>query len=233
VPNSKDDATLDLDLIQKWWWLHPFAMIGSPVAINEVCLDVDPRHDGDIWALVDLAGIECMPATRTVLSGRYDGGHHLFFQRPEGVLKEARLPKGIDLRDGGKHYTILPPSVHPDTGGPYFWRGDENRPAAELPDQVHELLKPQLKVINGHHNGQNKNGKPTSKALAGILRTVANMPEGNRQKIGWWVANRLKENGHPDFAWDALEEAMRYNGASEHDISTALRERPGRGRVPS
>jgi hypothetical protein len=68
--------------------------------------------------------------------------------------------------------------------------------------------------------------------LAGICRKVASTPEGNRQTIGFtWAARILKEAGYPPEAWDAVEGAMRAAGASDHDVRTALRERPDRARV--
>lgn len=56
------DATTDVDLVYQWWTRFPFAMIGSPVPVNELCLDIDPRNEGDRWALVEpatTAGITC------------------------------------------------------------------------------------------------------------------------------------------------------------------------------
>jgi hypothetical protein len=231
VRNGFRDATTDLDLIQRRWAQFPFAMIGSPVALDEICLDIDPRNGGDRWELVKAAGIEQLPPTRMVLSGRYDGGHHLFYQRPPGQLTSIRLPKGIDLRVGGKHYTILPPSVHDATGGVYRFTGPHDLPAAPLPEAVAALLVPAV-VQPTAFTSRTPGAEPTPKALAGILRKVATMPEGGdgqcegRQAIGFWAAGRLIEGNYPLMAWDALEDAMRANGASVHDIRTALRERP-------
>jgi hypothetical protein len=55
--NGWKDATTNLELIGTWWAQFRYAMIGSPVAPDELCLDIDPRNDGDPWALVDMAGI--------------------------------------------------------------------------------------------------------------------------------------------------------------------------------
>jgi hypothetical protein len=126
------DATTESAQITQMWADFPYAMIGSPVPADELALDFDPRHGGNRWDLIDMAGIQELPITKMVLSGRYDGGHHLFYQRPLGQLTDVRLPKGIDLRVGGKHYTILPPSVHDATGGAYLWRYREH-PAVDLP----------------------------------------------------------------------------------------------------
>jgi hypothetical protein len=223
--NGFHDATTEISVLRIWWQQFPFAMIGSPVPPAELCLDIDPRSGGDRWALVELAGIAELPVTRMVLSGRYDGGHHLFFQRPHGQLDGTRLKRlGIDIRVGGKHYTVLPPSVHDATGGRYLWRWNPDAPAAPLPAEVAALLippTPQPTAVSGDY-------KPSSKALAGILRKVGENGEGshNRQNIGFWAAGKLLAGNYPLEAWDAVEGVLRTNRATNHDVRTALRERP-------
>jgi hypothetical protein len=230
VPNGKDDATLDLDLITKWWIEHPWAMIGSPVAVDELCLDIDPRNGGDRWALQDLLGIE-LPPTRMVLSGRYDGGHHLFFKRPEGQRVATRLPGGIDLKDGGKGYTILPPSIHPDTGGLYLWR-HENVPAAPLPDAVDKLLIPlNQERVQGEYTPTgdaaseflNSGNKRSAKALAALLRLVGTAEEGERNKKLYWAGRRIAENGYPESAWAHLREAGFDCGLPQNEIAATIK----------
>jgi hypothetical protein len=48
--NGFHDASLDESQIRDWWAQYRYAMIGGPVPVDETCLDVDPRNDGDIWA---------------------------------------------------------------------------------------------------------------------------------------------------------------------------------------
>jgi hypothetical protein len=232
VNNGWKDASTDEAQI-RYWWEHeyPFAMIGSPVPKDQIVLDFDPRHPpGDRWSLCELAGIQELPITQMVLSGRYDGGHHLFYQRPLGQLTGIRIKSlGIDIRVGGKHYTILSPSVHDATGGVYLWRY-RNLKTAVLPDDVAKLLEPvviQRTAVKTHGAD-----RPTGKRLAAICRKVAETPEGNRQTIAFtWAANVLKEARYGPRAWDAVADAMREAGATAHDIRTALRERPDRERV--
>jgi Bifunctional DNA primase/polymerase, N-terminal len=229
--NGFHDATVDQLQIRKWWTQHPFAMIGGPVAVDEVCLDTDPRNGGNLSALIELASLANLPPTRTVFSGRLDGGQHQFFKRPEGSYDgaKARLPRGIDLKDGGKGYTVLPPSVHPDTGGVYFYRKGTRPLCADLPVEIHRILlaPPPRKFTKSASSN-----KPTSSRLRAICKRVAETPEGNRQTIGFqWAANILKKDGFPAQAWDLVEDAMREAGATQHDINTALRERPGGERV--
>jgi len=229
--NGFHDASVDASQICGWWTKHPFAMIGGPVAVDETCIDVDPRNGGNLSALIDLAGVDHLPATRTVFSGRLDGGQHQFFKRPEGSYDgaKARLPRGIDLKDGGKGYTVLPPSVHPDTGGVYFYRKGTQQLCADLPVEIHHVLvAPPLRTVRP----SSASNKPTSTRLRAICKRVAETPEGNRQTIGYqWAANILKTDGFPAQAWDLVEDAMREAGATQHDIDTALRERPGGERV--
>ena len=132
----------------------------------------------------------------------YDGGHHLFFKRPERQLVATRLPEGIDLKDGGKGYTILPPSVHPDTGGVYLWR-HENVPAAPLPDAVDKLLIPlNQKRVQGEYTPtgdaasefRNSGNKRSAKALAALLRLVGNAEEGERNKKLYWAGRRIADD---------------------------------------
>jgi hypothetical protein len=156
------------------------------------------------------------------LSGRYDGGHHLFYQRPLGQLTDVRLPNGIDIRVGGKHYTVLPPSVHDASGGAYLWRYREHA-AVPLPGEIAALLEP----VKIQRTAFTTHKEPTSGRLAGLCRKVASTPEGNRQTIGFeFAANVLKEAGYGPAAWQAVADAMEEAGATPRDIKTALRECP-------
>jgi hypothetical protein len=130
------------------------------------------------------------------LSGRYDGGHDLFYERPLGQLTDARIKSlGIDIRVGGKHYTILPPSVHDVTGGVYLWRY-RTHDVAPLPAEVAKLLEPVV-LQRTAINVRSDNEKPTGKRLATICRKVATTPPGNRQTIAFtWAANILREAGY-------------------------------------
>jgi hypothetical protein len=133
--NGHHDASRDPDIIRSWWQHWPPAMIGAPVPEPFLVIDVDPRNNPNGFAeLEDLVGP--IPQTLTVWSGRNDGGRHLYFRRPAGQLISTRLPKGIDLKVNG--YCIVPPSLHPATGAPYWW---EQRPAAPVPPGLRDLLR--------------------------------------------------------------------------------------------
>jgi hypothetical protein len=113
------DATTDLARIAAWWGgRYRGANIGAKVPQSMIVIDIDPRHGGaeTVAALEDRHGP--LPTTLTTVSGRGDGGQHLFYRRPPGKLSAARLGPGIDLKTSSG-YVVMPPSVHPDSGRPY------------------------------------------------------------------------------------------------------------------
>jgi hypothetical protein len=180
--NGHLNATMDLDQIKAWWTKWPNAMIGAKVPDNYLVLDIDPRNGGSLGDLETLTGP--LPVTLTAWSGRNDGGRHLYFQRPAGLLSSRRLPKGVDLKVNG--YCIMPPSIHPATGQPYRWQ-DEDAPAAAIPPKLSELLRPPTPspIVRAGSNA----------SAVGLLRAVVGAPEGNRNNVLYWAACRAAESG--------------------------------------
>jgi hypothetical protein len=139
---SQHQATTDAEVLAGWWQRWPQALIGHRISPGRMLLDVDPRHGGmETWeALEDEYGP--FRIGRMHYSGRGDGGFHAWFLRPDGLdrLSVKRLHQwarerevgqavgadkwtsGIDLLTHHHRYTILPPSPHPVTGQPYWWR---------------------------------------------------------------------------------------------------------------
>ncbi len=139
------------------------------------------RHTGPAANGGTVEALGALPPTLTAWSGRNDGGRHLYFLRPAGELTSTRLPAGVDLKKNG--CCIVPPSIHPVTGQPYRW---EHHPAAAPPYTLRDLLRPPPRPV------QTFNGSgPTS--AAGLLRTVAEAPVGERNKILFWAACRAVE----------------------------------------
>jgi hypothetical protein len=100
-----------------------------------------------------------MPNTRVHLSGREDGGGHVWFERPGGSLTVTKLDAwakdrglgadvkgrwtaGIDILRHEHRYTILPPSPHPETGRLYRWSAGRglNVLPARMPGWLAEML---------------------------------------------------------------------------------------------
>lgn len=175
-------ATTDPEQIRYWWTKAPDALIGMALPSHLLVLDIDPRHGGSVEELEKQLGP--LPDTLTVWSGRQDGGKHLYFRRPPGELTSTALPNGVDLRIGGKHYLIGPPSKHPDTGAPYVW---EEREAQRLPPAAIRRLQ---------RSSRKPPPRPMSPGTArnGLLAFVAGAPEGERNSRLYWAACRAAEN---------------------------------------
>ncbi len=208
--NGFHDATSDLEQVRAWWSRWPKAMIGAPVPSTLLVLDVDPRNGGSIEGLEDVLGP--LPATLTAWSGRGDGGRHLYYFRPVFRPSAARLPSGIDLKLSG--YCIVPPSVHPATGRPYVW---EHHPIAALPPRALAALRPRpvpartVRTRTGRGSG------------AGLVRTVQESSEGNRNEALFWAACRAVEDGLPESVLDELTAAAVANGLPERAVANTVK----------
>lgn len=207
TPHGHLDASRDPDVVRSWWARWPDAMIGAPVPAPFVVLDVDPRNGGELAELEALAGP--LSETLTVWSGRGDGGRHWYFLRPAGRLTSTRLPAGIDLKAAG--YCIMPPSLHPATGGPYRW---EHRPAAPLPGGLRELLRPRA-ARPVPPAGKVGDGRP-------LVEFVAKQSLGNINDALYWAARRAAETGVLD---DIAVELVAAAGHAAGADATAAGER--------
>lgn len=159
---SQYKATTDTEQVAAWWTQHPAALIGHRIAPDVIVIDIDPRHGGnDTWqALRTEIGRDNMPVTRAHLSGRGDGGGHIWWIRPDDKITITKIDAwakdhghghqtgngkwtgGIDLLHHNHRYTILPPSPHPETGRPYNWIGGHglHTPPAPLPQLLVDLI---------------------------------------------------------------------------------------------
>jgi hypothetical protein len=224
------EATTDPDHIRGWWRKWPRALIGSPVPTDQACIDIDPRKKGTTVAkLADYCDGDVLPDTMAVYSGRMDGGVHFFFYRPVNAAGEVlrltetkmqkKLGEGYDLKTS-TGYTILPPSLHPDTRCPYEWRGSYQNPLShpihDMPDRLAELLiadPPPPRRIGGH--------MPSSNQLAGLVRRVRAETE-TRNKVLYWAACRLVENNYPEPAYDAIADAALAAGLPRAEVNKTI-----------
>lgn len=176
--HGKDDATTDERRIHQWWKSWPAANVGIALPPKVIVLDVDPRHGGtdSLHRLTDQHGP--IPATLVCVTGRRDGGCHFYLTHPGGRLSGRRLGEGIDLREGGRHYVVAPPSIHPETGRSYEW--GNCLPVAECPDWIAELIK--TPNIPAPAPPRPNTGR------TGLVAFVAGLQPGNRNQGLFWAA---------------------------------------------
>lgn len=203
-------ATTDIEQIRYWWTRAPEALIGGALPEHLIVLDIDPHNGGSIEGLEEHLGP--LPPTLTVWSGRGDGGRHMYYHRPGLDLTSTALPKGVDLRIGGRHYLILPPSLHPLTGKPYV---AENLPVATLTPAAALKLRRTTRTVTP---------RPLSSETArnGLLAFVAGAPEGERNSRLFWAACRAVENNDKT-ALERLKAAAQNAGLSDFEADRTIR----------
>lgn len=183
-----DDASSRPAQVERWWRRWPDANIGGRVPPGLVVIDIDPRNGGaEGWRTLS-HGHE-VPATLTTISGRGDGGMHLYFARPAGSLNGRGLPPGIDLKANG--YCVLPPSLHPDTGRPYRWGSSET--VAAMPGWLRQVVRPAKCTQLARTRLAAGQSSPDA-----LVRFVAEQAPGNRNSALYWAACRLDDNGRLD-----------------------------------
>lgn len=202
------EATRGEAIIREWWEKWPDALIGGKVPSSALVLDIDPRNGGSLDELVKVTGP--LPSTLSVLSGRGDGGTHMYFERPAGIdrFTDKDLPDGIDLKVNG--YCILPPSLHPATGNPYRWVPGK---IARLPDPVKHLLTPKPRAP-----------RPTSMRgnVTGLANKVAYADPGSRNELLFWAARTAHEEGASEEAFETLASAGLHAGLTEAEVRRTI-----------
>ena len=136
------DASTDPATISAWWERFLNANIGGRLPAGVIAIDIDPRNGGEqTWFALSRHHEPLM--TRTAITGRGDGGRHMYVQHPGGVL-HATLGAGVDVKTAAG-YTVLPPSRHA-CGGNYVWV-DSVAPIVPCPTWLTELLRKVAPVL--------------------------------------------------------------------------------------
>ena len=136
-------ASTDPDQILRWWDRAPTRNAGIVVPLWLGVLDIDPRNNGlTHWDNL-LALHDALPRTWHAVSGRQDGGFHLYFTTPVPLPYCTNLAGEAVQLLGAGHLVVAPPSLHPDTGRPYAWEPGlapwEGVPLAPLPRWLQDL----------------------------------------------------------------------------------------------
>ncbi|MEH3141179.1 MAG: bifunctional DNA primase/polymerase [Mycobacterium kyogaense] len=223
IPLTKhgvQDFTQDRDVITRWSQQYPNCNWGITQP-GVICLDVDPRHGGTVAAL------RLRPDDQTLTIRTGGGGWHFYFRHAGPTRGKVSEASGIDVKAGGRGYLVAPGSIHPVTGAPYYIHRDG--PIAALPEHLTqrvEPLRPSTQLVTA----------VTSSARAvdrwdGLVRSVSEAQEGNRNGMLFWAAARAAADNAPASVYSAMAAAAHQIGLGVSEIQQTIQsaQRQSRG----
>ena len=106
--NGFHAATIDRETVNAFWTRYFNANLGIDLGRSGlIALDIDGPEAIDPFRALEL------PDTRTITTGRPEGGQHHWYRTPSRVtIATTILATKLDLRGAGA-YVIAPPSIHP------------------------------------------------------------------------------------------------------------------------
>lgn len=158
VPHGFKNATTDAEIIKKWWSRYPKANIGiatGTMSNGVFVIDVDVQEAKNKDGIATLNAWEIIHGTIpdetwTCLTGRGEGGYHLYFHSDSIVRSKNDLYPAIDIKGEGG-YVVAPPSIHPDTGLEYTWElmhHPDEHVLMDANDLVYKFLSPIKETVN-------------------------------------------------------------------------------------
>lgn len=230
VDNWERRACADPAAVAAYW---PARSGGHGIACGPsrlVVIDLDVPKDGkdlpEAWKLpgivsgadvlawiCEAAGMD-WPSTYTVFTP--SGGMHLYFTAPDGSAfrnTASAIGPMIDTRAAGG-YVVGGGSV--TSAGEYVVTDDQ--PARALPNWIARLLEPPPEHENTRRPYVPRQDGPRS--VAGLLRTVAEAREGNRNNALFWAACHLAKESPGDLG--QLAEAAAAIGLDGREIRQTI-----------
>lgn len=217
IPRTKhgvQDFTRDPGVIASWQRRWPGTNWGV-TQLGVIALDVDPRNGGRVAAL------NLSPEHRTLCVQTGSGGWHLYYRVSGPVRGKVDGIPGIDVKAGGTGYLVAPGSIHPDTDKPYVVHRDA--PIADCPEHLRGLIaRPtfQPPSVPGPASGDRWDG---------LVRTVADAQEGNRNGVLFWAAARAAADNAPAAVYSALAAAAHQIGLGTNEIQQTIQSAQRKG----
>lgn len=216
VPLTKhgvQDFTRDRQVITRWARQYPGCNWGV-TQIGVVCLDVDPRHGGTVAAL------RLRPEHETLTIRTGAEGWHFYYRHTGPARGKMAGAEGIDVKVGGRGYLVAPNSLHPITGKPY--RIHRGGPIAALPEHLLALIvQPSYTFLPpARRSGDDLLG--TGDRWDGLIRSVADAAEGNRNATLFWAAARAAADNAPAAVYSALAAAAHQIGLGASEIQQTI-----------
>lgn len=204
------DFTTNPDVLTRQAHKYPHCNWGGTCQ-GVMVLDEDPRNGGNLEDVFNGVLHQGLPTTLIVRTG--SGGRHAYFRHGGKVRGKLDRHEGIDLKTWRTGYTVMPGSVHPDTGKLY--RIERDHPIAPLPQQLLPLVtppvyKPSPVTVNPERRSD------------GLVRKVAEAVGGGRNQITFWALCRALERGSSSLVPEIRDAALS-TGLTEREFETCLR----------
>lgn len=221
VAHGLHNASVDSEVVERWWRRLPAANIGLRTGLVFDVLDVDGP--------IGMAALDGTPHSVTIdgpTCKTGGGGDHVYVL-PTGLGNRAGLLPKVDWRgDGG--YVIAPPSVHA-SGQIYRWLqgwGPDEQPLRPAPAWLLELLqskatttRPRAHIPAGGYGRRALESEVARVALAGVGTRNATLNEA-AFSLGRLVAGGELDGGE---VFDALLTAGNRSGLTETECVNTIR----------
>lgn len=188
--NGFKDASVDPDVIERWWKAHPKANIGIATGqmsggIVAIDMDVDKDKDKDgyhtfvKWCEDNYL---ILPDSWLSITGR--GGYHLLYKSAFPVPSKIGWLQDVDIRADGA-YIVAPPSIHPN-GTKYEWE--------QSPDDYELISTDDIDVEYVFNSVIASNKTDRSEPL----KVPEVIPEGHRDEMMFKLACKYQAMGMSD-----------------------------------
>jgi hypothetical protein len=171
------DATVDIEIITRWWARWPDANVGIATgAPGPTVIDCDGPIGKHAWSRF-VAGVGWASSPWACTGG---GGWHVYYAGDALTSNRAGWLRKVDVRGVGG-YVVAPPSVH-QSGARYWWvAGPDERDLAPIPDRVRVALTARpAPVPVPTSRGARPGAGYARAALDGELDKVRGAPVGTR-----------------------------------------------------
>ena len=210
LPGGLHDFTTNPDVLTRQALKYPRCNWGGTCQ-GVMVLDEDPRNGGCLEDVLGGLLDQLRHATLVVRTG--SGGRHAYFRHDGKIRGKLDGYEGIDLKTWRTGYTVMPGSVHPETGKLY--RIERDLPIAPLPQELLPLVtppvyKPSPVIVNPERRSD------------GLVRRVAEAVGGGRNQITFWALCRALERGSSSLVPEIRDAALS-TGLTEGEFDTCLR----------
>ncbi len=151
------------------------SVVTGPLSNGVMAIDFDGLA---AWKkYLEFSSGQAPPFTQHWTSGK--SGHFQILLSVPPEKWEGLKPQKIELENGNKlelrwnQCSTLPPSIHPDTGKPYFWESEADTLIAECPDFILDLMRgaPKIELPQKPKSENSISTDASEKSLVDILES--------------------------------------------------------------